>query len=391
MVYNIPYYNLLIQSSSIFIIGFIVLYSYTKSIKTAYFIALIKAFIFFIFFNNFFNFSYTFLDDVTYIETSIEYINNGKTFLSLLSQPLDLVFAFGKWHYLYYLYNILSIEIFGAFYSSPVAFSVILTFFSSLVLYRLLLLLNFPMKVSIYISVFFILHWDLIVWSSFFDLKDTFVQFLTISLIYLIIKNDMKIKFINIFLISFLILLMTFLRFYIPYFIVISYVFFLFLRKYIDSKKNKLMYFTIILVGFTILIILINAFFLKEVTLFFNNFTNPIIGSIRYLLTPLPFHMDEGYKFLFFSSILNFLFFPFLIYGIFIFSKSNLLNSYKYFILIYLFIILLFYGSFVELQGPRHKVQIIPFLVIFEFIGFVTFFLKTNFLKAIHEKNNIPN
>jgi len=374
MVYNIPYYNLLIQSSSIFIIGFIVLYSYTKSIKTAYFIALIKAFIFFIFFNNFFNFSYTFLDDVTYIETSIEYINNGKTFLSLLSQPLDLIFAFGKWHYLYYLYNILSIEIFGAFYSSPVAFSVILTFFSSLVLYRLLLLLNFPMKVSIYISVFFILHWDLIVWSSFFDLKDTFVQFLTISLIYLIIKNDMKIKFINIFLISFLILLMTFLRFYIPYFIVISYVFFLFLRKYIDSKKNKLMYFTIILVGFTILIILINAFFLKEVTLFFNNFTNPIIGSIRYLLTPLPFHTDEGYKFLFFSSILNFLFFPFLIYGIFIFSKSNLLNSYKYFILINLFIILLFYGSFVELQGPRHKVQIIPFLVIFEFIGFVTFF-----------------
>jgi len=385
--YNYSFLSVLYPSISIFLFGFFVLTIFLKSPKLAFIVSFVKAFIFFIYFYSFFDGTFTFLDDVKYLNDSLKFIYDGKTFLELVQNPLELIYTFGHFHFLYYLYNIVTIEIFGEYYFSPIAMNVMLTFLTAVILYKLLFLLNFTKDISKTITIIYLLHWDIVAWSSIVNFKDFLVQFFTIFIIYLLIKNDIKFRLYNILLIIFSILLLTFLRFYIPYFILFSFLLYKFFVKYRNTKKNKFIYLNFVFIFLTFSLSIIFFQFQDELNLFLNNFTNPFIGLVRYLITPLPFHMEDGYGFLIFSSLIDFLLLPIFIYGIYSFIKIE--NQYKYFIIIYFMLILLFYGSFIELQGPRHRIQILPYIVIFQSIGILYFLKKLNYRRLKYAKNNI--
>jgi len=388
MVYDFTLNSLIYPTSAIFLIGFGVIIFYLKSIKLAFFISTIKASIFFIYFFYFFDGSFTFLDDVKYFTTASEYINRGETFLNLISSPLNLIYIFGHFHFLYYLYNILSIEIFGNYYFAPVAMNVIITYFTGVIFYKLLLLLKLNHNSIVFITVLYLLHWDILAWSSIVNFKDFIVQFITISILYLLVKNDIRFSIINILLIAILVLNVTFLRFYIPYFILFAYLIFKIFIKYQYSRSNKSFYLLFLSLFIITIGIILNLFFRSEVNLFLNHVTNPLIGMVRFIMTPLPFHMEEGYDFLLFSSLIDFLSLPLFLYGLYLFSRLN--SKYKYLILIYFLIILFFYGSFAELQGPRHKIQILPFIILFQGLGYIKIIQKILYRKH-YAKNNIPN
>lgn len=390
MIYNFTINNLLYPTFFIFLIGFTTITFYLKSVKIAFFVSTIKAFIFFIYFFYFFdtNFRYTFFDDITYITTANEYVNNGKTFFNLISNPLNLVAVFGHFHFLYYLYNILAIEIFGHYYFAPVAMNIIVTFFTAIVLYKLLFKLQLNNSIIMFITIFYLLNWDMLAWSII-NFKDFLVQFITISLFYLIIKNDIKFNLMNIIFITILVINVIFLRFYIPFFILLAYfVFKIFLKYKYAKKANKNLYLLLIFLFPIIVSIILKLFFTSDLDLFISHFSNPIIGIIRFILTPLPFHMANGYNFLLFPSLIDFLLLPLFFYGIYLFYKIK--SKYKYLILIYFFIVIIFYGSFPELAGPRHKIQIFSFIILFQGLGIIKI-IKQIVGKKYNAKNNIFN
>ena len=75
-----------------------------------------------------------------------------------------------------------------------------------------------------------------------------------------------------------------------------------------DFTINNLLYptFFIFLIEFFLISYLIplqKLFFTSDLDLFISHFLNSIIGTIRFLLTPLPFHMANGYNFFLFQGL----------------------------------------------------------------------------------------
>ena len=364
---NYSFFDLFLPSFSIFFIGLFVITFYFKSFKYGLIISSIKSGLFFIYFAYFFhNAGFTFLDDIRYLNISSQLANNYNI-TYFIFKPFALLDIIGSKNFLYYFINMVSIKLFGNYYFSPVTLNIILIYFIAIILYKILNFLN--IKIAYVISLFYLIQWDILSWEIL-NFKDFWVQFLTLLFIYNLLKFD---KYKNIkYLISILVV-MSFLftlRFYIPYLIIASFFIFKFYLFFLEAEK-KTIYYIIGLLFFIIGIIILNTILKSELHLFLSHFTNPFVGIIRYLLTPLPFHMENGYEFLLFASLLNFLLFPLFLYGIYLFYKID--SKYKYFILSYFSVLLLFYGCFIELQGPRHKIQILPFISLFQFYGFYGF------------------
>ncbi|MEA2017426.1 MAG: hypothetical protein U9N59_03165 [Campylobacterota bacterium] len=102
--------------------------------------------------------------------------------------------------------------------------------------------------------------------------------------------------------------------------------------------------------------------------------TNPLFGSIRFFLTPIPFMMDDEYMFLFFSSFFHWYSLPFTIIGGYFIYKEN--KKYAIFLFSFMLIILFFYGLYAELQGPRHRLLILPYISLLQFAGYMVVFRK---------------
>ena len=368
---NICNYNildLLFPSLSIFVIGFFIVYKIIKDYKISFIVSFLKSAIFFIYFSYLFNGYYTFLDDIKYYKLSQEYMNSFDL-VDFLKNPESIMCFIGGKHVLYYLYNIIAFKLFGNFYFSPVALNIILTYIIAIYIYKILFLLDFNYKN--YFIIFYLLNWDILSWSEILNLKDFLVQFLTVFIIYHIIEFFEIKNYKNLLFILISLFLLHFIRFYLVYLVLFSTILF---YIYINKKfflefiiQHKIVSILLVIGISTIVIIGIH----NELLLFLSKLDNPIIGIIRFILTPLPFNIKEQYSFLLFASWIDFLLFPFLIYGIYKFLSLD--SKYKNFIFIYVSLIVIFYGCFSELQGVRHKIQILPFLFLFQFIGIIEF------------------
>ncbi|WP_200763266.1 hypothetical protein [Nitrosophilus alvini] len=375
--------NLFFISLVIFIFGVTVVFIYSKNIYISFFIASIKTTFFFIYFYLFFDGTFTLLDDWSYLKQTEDIINQNKTLFTLIFNPNDLVNFFSTKHIVYQLYNVAAFNVFGNNYFSPVALNIILTYFISWILYNFLLLLKFSKKISLLIAVFYLIHWDTLFWSSIINIKDFLAQFLFLVILYNLIKIENKKKIVPLIYIFISVVILTFLRFYLPYLIFISYLLYkIFIKlKTIKNFNLKVVgFFLFFSIPFLLIAAIIN-FFPHYWNLFMSFFSNPIIGTVRFLLTPMPFNLEESYQFLYFSSILHWMFFPFLLYGYWIFRRIN--TQIFYLISFVLLIVIVFYGSFSELQGPRHRIQITPYLILFESIGFLALFYKEKFYRTL--------
>ena len=81
-----------------------------------------------------------------------------------------------------------------------------------------------------------------------------------------------------------------------------------------------------------------------------------LFGLIHFSLTPQPWSIEDNYSFLLLPSIIHWiLFVPVLLAARILWQKSLLSRL----LLIYLLMVIIFYALIPELQGPRHRVQII--------------------------------
>jgi len=348
--------DLMIAAATIFVLGMAICLR-VLSVPASMAVAGIKTALPFVYFIFFFDGSWTFLDDMSYLEQGQKLLASGYdpwTFFFNDEAVSQLMALSGGHHILYGWYNLLAQWIFGEYYFSPVLLNVGLTFISAYFLYRLAIATGFSMPYARGLFVFFSLHWELLAWSSLLNLKDTLVLLMTIALMYTILRFAQT-RWAR-YAVGTVALIFVFfwIRYYIPLLLLLA----VFLALFGRLPERKHIGAAIFVVSF--LGLAYGAYVGWEGLIFqlerLDYGSGIIYGTGRMVLTPLPWSIEPEYTFLLLPAVLHWLFFvPAVLGGVMLWRERPEMRL----LFVYLAIALLLYGAFGELQGPRHRVQLI--------------------------------
>lgn len=171
-------------TSIIFFATILVSYKLTRYPALSIFSGFIKSGLFAIYYGFYFDGTYTFLDDWTYLEGGKE-LFSGEIGVTNILEHLDFVKEIGGGsHVLYYLINSYAFKAFGYGYYSPVALNILLTiaiaFFGARLASRGF---GFDKKTSNIFYFFLLLYPDILAWSTIMNGKDILVLFFQIMLL----------------------------------------------------------------------------------------------------------------------------------------------------------------------------------------------------------------
>ncbi len=256
----------------------------------------------------------------------------------------------GGFHIVYGWWNVLAQYLFGRHYYAPIFLNVALTFVSAYFLFRIVILCGFGRKYAKAFILFFLFHWDVLVWSSLVNLKEILVLALTIICFYSffqILKTKKNIYYI---LLAAALFPFLFLRFYLPFLLLIAGLVWVFVYQKGKRKYNLVF---VLVIGF----ILVLNFLGARATDNFGRLDviGAVPGAFRMALTPRPWALNETSSFLIIPSALHWFFFIPSLFGAWKLSRRSKEVS---LLLIYLLIILLFYGSYEAIQGIRQRFQV---------------------------------
>lgn len=353
------------------ILGFLLIRSVISSNYIALLIVLFKFGLFCFYFLFLSNYKPVLLsDDYNYYHESLSVFQKGHGnlwYIFTKQGHLEMILAAGGRHYGYYIYNYVSFVFFGPYYYSPVLLSVFVTLVTTTIIFKTLELVYTSRLFLVTFFIFYSCHWDVIAWSNFVNLKDNLVTLWTVTVMYIYVyfyhKGFSLWRFLLLVLIIFL---FQFVRFYYSYFLVITGILYFSLTQLSKVKTNI----TDFLVKFSVLVILPIGFYNTFISMYaptielIGGRTNVFIGSFRYFVTPFPLNVDPTYYFLTIASICHWLLLPFLPIGFYYFLKKYFYELMPYLILFLM--ITIFYGSFDELQGPRHRVPQVVFISIIQ-------------------------
>ncbi|MBN8549660.1 MAG: hypothetical protein J0M12_10125 [Deltaproteobacteria bacterium] len=349
----------------IWILGFALTYR-ELGIPLAMLVTTIKVGITLVYFSYLFTGDLLMKDDQVYHEYSVQMFDRGWGPLRMITEPegmKEVAILVGSGHFLYYWWNLLAFCIFGKFYYAPVFLNVGLTFASAIVLAKLVRMAGFSRNYVRCFTVFFLLHWDLITWSSFVNLKDMIVLFLTISSMYCIARLGQKLSLRYIMLLGFIFFLFSMLRFYLPVLILMGGAAWV---VYELEDKRVLILLPIILI--TLVAIAPDAG--EEMGLYLQPTLSPY-PAIRFFLMPQFWTLQPDESFLLVSSLFHWALFAPLLYGaVSLWKKSKITRLF----LIYSMITIGFYSMVPELQGYRHRMQLTFIIALCQFQALWTFF-----------------
>ena len=225
--------------------------------------------------------------------------------------------------------------------------NVLVTFCTGLLLGRTLDVLGVARGYRLGLQAFYLLHWEVIAWSSFVNLKDCIVQMLTVATLYCIVRfyrwRDLR----SIAGFALVVFAFYWIRFYVPILILLATAIWM-LWQWNDRWKYALM---VPLIGtgyyYALPIISENT---EQITL-----ESIFSGTARMLGTPLPWNLVEEYSFLLLSSILHLLFLIPAIWGMWVLWRNYPMARLY---IIYSMIIIVLYAVVEILMGPRHRFQI---------------------------------
>jgi hypothetical protein len=378
--------SLIISSITIFIFSYLFGKLIFKSVVTALSVAMIKSLVYLIFFLFFFNnHNFNFIDSLTYLDNSIFFFENY-SFLEMLLEPRKIIIPKSGAHTFYYYWSYISFFLFGPYIHSPITLNILSTFLGSYYLYKISKeFLNLSIKNSTLLAVIYCLHWEIVPWSSFFNLRDILIQVTIISIIYYTLKFTNQINLKNLIMLFLALFILRYLRTHMAYLFILNLGVIFFCATFFFKKNIQK-----IIISFTLSIVLVLIIFLYGHEIFLKlyeswsiNFNfNYGIKILRLFLSPLPIPRTiyQGYGFLTFASIINLLTFPLLILGIFYSFriKKNILNS---FILLFtFFLMIIVIGSYENIQGPRQRLMMTPLILIYTLLGlnyiYIAYFKK---------------
>lgn len=307
---------------------------------------------------------YFLLDDISYLEYSKSLYYVGLDVFNFYHDDfvgLKFLEAESR-HFGYFVNNFVAMKIWGPFYSSTLVLNHFFFALSALIFSQILL----HLKINTKWTLLYTFHPFYFSWLQI-NIKGFFVSFVVLFAVLVLLKiiDMLETKKMNegykivSSLIALYLLLMwvvSYYRFYNSIFLalLIAYVF---IYRYMNLK--------IILAG-GLLVSIVAVKFNHFVMRFINESEITLFGPIRYLLSPLPLNYSEEYSFLIVISITATLSLPFYLHGAFHLYKDFSFKNNKYNILwIWFALNMLLYSLFRELQGPRHRMQVMFVLIIF--------------------------
>lgn len=316
-----------------------------------------------IFFSFYFDGQWGILDDVTYYHQGRQLIEMGIHPFSVLFDEgaRDKVHELaGGPHILYLLWNALAQRLFGDYYWSAVFLNIFATFLAARCLIGTAGLADKGREYQRNLGIFSLLHWDIVSWSSILNVKDILVLLLTVAALFSFLKLYSRVSLANLFLFLGCLLPIFWLRYYLlPLLLISAAIWVLLLER---------SWWRFLLTGIIAAIFVTVVPHAFEVSWEYIYGGEIALGVVRYLLTPQPWSVAQDYSFLLPSSILHWLFFPaFVLGGVFLWRSSTRARL----AIVYVLILTFFYSFVPELSGPRHRVQIVPFITWMQFEFFV--------------------
>jgi hypothetical protein len=302
-----------------------------------------------VYFAYYFDGEWCILDDVVYYTDADRMLQEGFNPLTALftSDGYQLLSAYSSGHHILYTWlNIVAQYIFGPHYYATIFLNVAFTFVSAHVFSRTLAEIGFEAKYRRWIEVFLLLHWDTIAWSSFINLKDIFVQTLTILAAHAAIVYFRHRQTRHLLAFAFISIVFFWIRFYVLFFLSASFIGWI-ITEWRDPKRHLLS------AGIAGLLYVALPFLPQRdevVTL-----GSLLYGAMRFSLTPLPWSVLPMYSYLTIPAIAHLAFAAPAVWGALGIWQSSKASR---FWLIYAGVLIVFYAFADELQGPRQRYQI---------------------------------
>jgi len=361
-----PLGDLAIPALLILALGFVVSLYVTRRVHWSLLVSWIKAGLFLGYYGIFFDSTFSFLDDWSYLERGEQLLRQGVRVTNLFTHLPELFSVAGGKHFVYYLYNAESIRLFGPVYYAPVTLNVVLTFVAAGFMAAAARSgLNLSKRLATGLFVFIAIHPDVLAWSTIMNGKDTVVLVGTSLFIYAVSLAGQR-RYVWAVLVGGSVgLILFFTRYYVSLMLLVALFGTLLLSPLGRRRVGLWLLLSAGLMG--VMTVLgpegvANAYGRLQAAL-----VNPLYGIPRMLLTPIPFHATEHYAFLDLPQVFHWMMLPALAYGMYrIWRRSTLTAR---FVVLYSLAMLLLYGMYGELQGPRHRYQLDGIFALFQFYG----------------------
>lgn len=302
---------------------------------------------------------WTMLDDVTYLRQGTALMEAGYDALTVLTDRAafsELVLMSGGFHVLYAWVNLVWVSLVGPWYFVPVLGNVFLTFLAARVLWGLARDAGFGPRYASALAVFFLLHWDVIAWSSFVNLKDTLVLLLTVVLMRALVQFTLAPHWRPMVIAALTGFAFLWLRFYVPVVAVLA----LAVRSastggFVARYRWRVMSLAVVgmaavaaWLGPTTLQLLDTRLVLSPASVG--------LGFVRMLLGPQPWSLSPEHDFLLLPTILHLTFVvPTILGAVMLWRMAPPVRL----PLLYTGVILVLFAAFPEQQGPRHRYQVV--------------------------------
>ncbi len=322
------------------------------------------------------NSGFRLFDDRTYFENAASILQQGYNPVSVLTTPDGLSTLFstvGGEHVGYTWWNVLLFWVFGAAYFVPLFFNVAISCIAAWAAASIALSAGFSRKYAGALALFFALHWDVLVWSSILNLKDTITFTLALVAIngFVQIRNARfgALKFwINAASVALALGALQYFRFYLPPILLASACVWLFLGGMPTwaGPPMRLALLCVFALGFAAM-----AFRapLSSASGTISG-TNAAEGFVRILLTPQPWSIEPNYGFLLLPSLLHWLMLVPAVFGI---LRLNQISVEARLLTVYSLLCLSAFAVSDALIGPRQRLVVCPLLIWGQFHALVMF------------------
>lgn len=302
----------------------------------------------------FYDGTWNFIDDITYAEHGRILLAAGYNPFTVLFRPdglgLLIELSLGL-HILYAWWNHLAQYLFGPHYYSAVFLNVALTFAAAGLLYRIARLAEFGTQYARGLALFFLLHWELLAWSSFLNAKDMVVLALSIAAFYFflqvtLVPRGIRSRAFHLVGLAVTLVLCLWIRFYVSFLLLGAFGAWILLKR---RGWKKYLLLGAVAGGMLLLPSRVPAGLVQLYP------AAAAAGVVQFALTPRPWSIEPAYTFLRIPSLLHWLFFVPAVAGAYLLWRYSAIGA---LMLIYMGVTLLFYAVVPELQGPRYRIQV---------------------------------
>jgi len=268
-------------------------------------------------------------------------------------------------------YNFMLFYFFGPSYYVGVIFAPVMSMISGGFIFLLLKSFGKSRQQAEWGTIFFLLHWETITWTSFLNLKESLITVLLIAFVYGLLLFRKK-PLAGLGLLTIITIVMQKARFYLPFVLVSGYIAAMSTYLPLAHSRIRLALGLILLAGAILVLASFGFVSFAQIRYAFSlaDFGNLGWGLAKVVLSPLPWNISDPAGYLLVSATLHVVFLPVTAIGGYFLWRQGLEGR----IIVFIYVVgLIAYATQPMVNSPRHRA---PFLVMeilmqFEFLCWV--------------------